>query len=487
MIGALPSSVSFTATQGGAAPPLQVVHIFAQPATSPQSFAVAIDDGFGQTAPSWIQVSPLTATTPALLTVTVDQSNLAPSTYSARIRVSVPNSPNLPVTNIPVTLVVNSVAPILDLAPNLLRFTTRSGSPGQHTGTVLLSDNGGGSIAFSTSVVNRSAWITNISAGSVAGPRTPAVIRVTVDSTGLQPGIYRDTLRIASNSCPIDRPQACDVPIILRVAPAGPLLRTSRTGVRFVQRPGFVTPVTRDVRISNSDPGSSLSWTAELVRGADWFTLSPTTGSASQASPSILQIGVKSSTSGLSVGSYYGLVRINAPGASNPTQYIVAVLQVLGTNEPTGIDVDTGGVVLTSTTRSTQTVRTNVTVNIDSAAPTPFQVAAADDVGNWLSVSPTSGNASGGAESDHHDHRGFAPAQCWNLYRLGDHRLRGHQPGRERHVHRHRHGLRSDVQRYASPRRRMQSQSRRHRDHRYAGQLLHPRRLAVHHHRASPR
>jgi hypothetical protein len=68
-----------------------------------------------------------------------------------------------------------------------------------------VANKGGGSINFTISVVNKSPWISSVTSGSVVDPRNPVQIRVTVDSTGLQPGIYRDIVRVASTACPTDQ------------------------------------------------------------------------------------------------------------------------------------------------------------------------------------------------------------------------------------------------------------------------------------------
>ncbi len=394
-LGALPTTVSFNAVQSGPLPLVQDIHIFAQPATNPQAFTIAIDDGAGGPAPSWLHVSISGATTPAILTVSVDQGSLAAGAYNARIRASIPSNPNLAPLDIPITLNVTAAAPKLEIAPNLLSFTIPSAAPGKRTGIVQISNKGGGSINFTTSVVNKSAWIASVSSGSVVDPRNPAQVRVTVDSTGVQPGVYRDIVRVASTSCPTDQPQACDIPVLLRVTPNGSRLTIDRTGLRFMQRPGVATPVTRSVRISSSDPSTSLSWTADVIRGGDWFTLSPASGSASQASPSILNLNVKASASSLAVGSYYGLIRISAPNAVNPTLYVVTVLQVSPASDPVDIDLDPGGLFLTGTARTAQPAQASVIMTADSASLADFQVGAATTDGAvWLSVSPGQGSAS---------------------------------------------------------------------------------------------
>lgn len=394
-LGAIPTAVTFNAVQDGPAPLVQDVHVFSQPATIPQTFNVTIDNGTGGAAPSWLRVSLTSATTPAIVTVSVDQARMTPGTFNGRLRLAVANNPNLPPTFVPVTLVVTAATPKLEIAPNLLSFDASASSAGKHTGAFQVSNKGSGSILFSISVVNGSRWLTAVSAGSIVDPRNPVQVSVEADSTGLQPGIYRDILRVSSTACPVDQPQFCDIPVLLRVTPSAPRLTLDQTGLRFLQRPGASTPVTREVRLSSSEPGTPVSWTAEMMRGGEWFSLGSGAGTASQASPSSLKVNVRTSTSGLAAGRYYGLIRIDAPSAVNPTQYIVTVLQVSPATDPVEIDLNPGGVMFTGTARTAQQVRATVAMNVDSATPVAFQAAAATtDGAAWLSVTPASGNAS---------------------------------------------------------------------------------------------
>jgi hypothetical protein len=77
------------------------------------------------------------------------------------------------------------------------------------------------------------------------------------------------------------------------------------------------TPVT----IANTGAGT-LNWTATVVDGAAWLSISSPSGTA----PSTLQVLV--STGGVAPGAYVGRVRIDAPGATGTPQTITVNLNV---------------------------------------------------------------------------------------------------------------------------------------------------------------
>jgi hypothetical protein len=100
-IGVSPTSLSFTATVGGANP-------------STQSLSITNTGGgtLNWTASdnaTWLSVSPASGTAPSTATVSANISGLAAGTYNGSITISATGATNTPVT-VPVTLTVNSVS-----------------------------------------------------------------------------------------------------------------------------------------------------------------------------------------------------------------------------------------------------------------------------------------------------------------------------------------------------------------------------------------
>ena len=379
------SKLDFSAILGGAAPPAQAFRVLS--GQSGQAFRVLVDGGTaGSSAPAWIQVSPISGAAPGLVTVTVDQTNLPEGSYSARVRISVPDNPNVQPVDVTVTLTVKPATARLESSVPRLTFFTRGPNPGKRQGSILLRNaGGGGALPFTALVLQNSPWITFVSPSNGAAGPAGTPIRVNIDSTGLADGIYRDVVRFTSPS------NTVDVPITLRVAPAGPLLGVSPTGVRFMTREGARALATREIRVMNLEPGSNLTWTAEWIRGSEYFSLSAASGVAALGSPATFRIGTKPDTTALPAGVYYGLLRIIAPASPYSPRYVTAVLQVRPATGTPDLDIDLGGVVVT-TFAGGPVLRRNLTLNVPTQSAIPFQLAASTiDGTGWLSVSPSSG------------------------------------------------------------------------------------------------
>jgi hypothetical protein len=98
-IGVSPSSLSFTATAGGANPANQTVSI-TNTGTGTLNWT-ASDNA------AWLTVSPASGTAPSTLTASVSIAGLAAGTYNGAITISATGATNSPVS-VPVTLTVNS-------------------------------------------------------------------------------------------------------------------------------------------------------------------------------------------------------------------------------------------------------------------------------------------------------------------------------------------------------------------------------------------
>ncbi len=104
--------------------------------------------------------------------------------------------------------------------------------------------------------------------------------------------------------------------------PAGPTLSVTPLSITRSLQAGqnSADPIT----IANSGTGT-LNWSATVVEGAGWLSMSPASGTAGTA-PSTPQLLI--STSGVAPGQYVGRVRIDAPGASGTPQTITVNLTV---------------------------------------------------------------------------------------------------------------------------------------------------------------
>lgn len=87
-MSATPQQLQFSAIQGSGTTAAQTVSVTAS-GTTPTSFTIQTDTGSAgyYSAPTWLNVTPLSASTPAVLMVTANPGTLPPGTLTARIRV----------------------------------------------------------------------------------------------------------------------------------------------------------------------------------------------------------------------------------------------------------------------------------------------------------------------------------------------------------------------------------------------------------------
>ncbi|MBL8218456.1 MAG: hypothetical protein JNL62_04470, partial [Bryobacterales bacterium] len=124
VITASPTSLAFTSTAVGTAPPAQTVALSSS--GSNLNYSVSVGVGAGQ--PNWLSVSPTSGTTPATLTVTPNVSQLPQGSYTGTITVNLGLAS--PIT-IPVTFNYGAVAtPQIVSMTNAASFLPTAAAPG---------------------------------------------------------------------------------------------------------------------------------------------------------------------------------------------------------------------------------------------------------------------------------------------------------------------------------------------------------------------
>jgi uncharacterized protein (TIGR03437 family) len=386
-----PLSLTFKADFESNPPLTQAISVVpTSGATPPVSFSVIIDGGQNNSqAPAWISVSPTSGDAPAGLVVSVNQGTLAVGSYLARIRVVDSNSISSDVT---VTLNVTSTAEQLTVAPSMLRFGARAAAPGTLVQDLLVSNAGIGSLAFTTSVVGGSSWISGISPSSgQATLNTPVLLQVTVNTSGLPVGNAHDIIRLTTSAGNVD------VPISLFVAAGGPVLAVNTTGALFQARQNGGSTVSDNIEILNiGDPSSTVNWTATLVTGSNFLSLGSSSGTATATAPGTLSLSLTAGATQLTPGPYYALVQIADSNSLNSPQFVIAVLNLEPDSALPSPQVSPAGVFFTTQAAGATPTSQQVLINTSSASAVPFQVATStNDQGSWLSATPSSGTASG--------------------------------------------------------------------------------------------
>ncbi len=388
-----PLSLTFNVSPNGNPPPTQAISVVpANGATPPVNFQVAINGGQSNTpAPSWITVTPTSGAAPVGLVVSVNQGTLAAGNYTAGIQVVDSNGF---ATDVAVALNVTSPPQQLTVTPTLLSFAARSATPGNLMEQLVVSNSGAGSLAFTTSVVNKSPWISNVTASSSsAAQNAPVFAQVQVNTNGLAAGAYQDTILVSSSAGNIQ------IPVSLFVAPSGPILALDTTGVLFQAIEGGGSTATQIVQVLNlGDPASTVNWSATLVSGSNWLSLASASGAATGSTPGVLTLALAPNATQLAAGPYYAIVKIADSNSLNSPQYVTAVLNLQPSSAVPAPDLAPVGLFFTTPVGGSAPSAQQVQINTSSPSPATFDATAStSDNGTWLSVSPASGSTSGQA------------------------------------------------------------------------------------------
>lgn len=202
---ASPSSLSFSAVQGGSNPPSQTFQVTASVGNA----------AVGQSAVDIPNVSWLTTdyfgvgSTPFSMRVYINISNLSPGTYTATLRYY-SLLDNTAVT-VPITLVITTPPPVLKTSTNQLTFQYLTGSTTPGTQSIQVSSSG----TVLTAAISLSVpWLT----ASTLNGITPFTVNVGVNPAGMSAGTYRGQVLVSTTGV-FSTPSTQTIDPTLTVAP----------------------------------------------------------------------------------------------------------------------------------------------------------------------------------------------------------------------------------------------------------------------------
>jgi uncharacterized protein (TIGR03437 family) len=302
-----PASLSYTFAQGSSSTPgqLQVT------GTNGSIVQVTVTTVSGGT---WLNVSPASAQIPATLNVTVSGQFLSAGTYQGSITIQVGSISAM----VPVTLTVTpQPANALTLAPASLQLETQAGATSA-VESLTIGNTGSTTLNWTAaaSTTNGGNWLGISPASGSATWSEPSVVNVTFNTAGLAAGVYNGKITV--------NPGSLTTTVQLVVSAAAPSLLLNQTGVVLNSLAGGGVLPFQGIQVVNNGSGA-LNWSAKVVTGS-WLTVTPSSGSAATGSPGGFALQVN--TTGLSPGSYSGLIQVAAPGAVNTPQYVSVVLNV---------------------------------------------------------------------------------------------------------------------------------------------------------------
>lgn len=165
---------------------------------------------------TWITgISPVTGSLAGgqsqMVAVTVDRAGLSTGNYSGTIHVS----SNGGEADVLVQMTVTATAPEIAVSPAALAFSATAGGSNPASQNILITNTGGGTLAWSAAESPEQTWLTLTGANGGSG----AAVTVSVNITGMNAGSYSTNVRISdpgAGNSPVD------VPVTLTItSPAG--------------------------------------------------------------------------------------------------------------------------------------------------------------------------------------------------------------------------------------------------------------------------
>lgn len=226
-----PTTLAFSATEGGTNPDSQTVTISN---TGPTNLDWSV-----ATAATWLTLSPVSGTTPSSFTASPNITGLAAGTYSTTIAVTIVGSTNAP-ESIPVTLTIAAAlpsAPTISLSPTSLAFSATEGGSDPTSQTVTISNSGTGVLDWNVSTT--AAWL-SLSPNSGTAPSS---FTATATIAGLAAGTYTTNITVTGSGA-TNTPQS--IPVLLTVSTATSLTTspTTASAVSLTWNPASDSSVT---------------------------------------------------------------------------------------------------------------------------------------------------------------------------------------------------------------------------------------------------
>lgn len=295
-----PTSLAFTAQSNGATPALQSIAVSV---TANDAVSILAGVPSGSTLPSWLSIDWANAPGANVLNVYITTTGLSPGTRTATLRIGIVRADNslIAYRDVSVTYTVTSR---ISATPAALSFTQFIGGSAAAALTLNLSNNGGGSYPWTTSVAYQSgsAWLT---LSAVSGSSLPAAVSVGVNPNTAA-GTYNATITASGNG------DSVSIPVSYSVRAPG--LVPSQASVSFSARNAqnsLPTPIGVPVSTEN---GATLSYVATVTYGtgsSGWLTA---TGSSAPGTLSIAP-----NTVNLSAGTYTATVTLTPSNGANAT------------------------------------------------------------------------------------------------------------------------------------------------------------------------
>jgi uncharacterized protein (TIGR03437 family) len=370
------NSLNFTATFAGSTTPSQQVIV---------SSSGASQVGFTATSGvSWLTASASANTTPATLTIQVNPAGLNIQSYTGTITVAPTNGDNYTET---ITVNVNVISPSQLLAgPNALVFGYEIGKSPAPAQEVEITSTGD-PLTFTLTIATSNCGSNWISASPVGGSSAEP-ITVGVNTTGLTAGTCSGQVNVNYQSG--FGPAVLVVPVTLVVSNSAVLSIAMMPNVNVVSIPLGNGQFERQISLTSTDPANQVDFTANVtnVGGGAWLGIA---GANTGVTPQNLNL--QFSPGVLSIpGTYTGTVVIGS-STLGTTQLTLTVYLTVTTS--TTVTITPAALTFSEPQGGSAPAAQTLTLAAAPGTATYTAVIASINGGNWLQISPTSGNASG--------------------------------------------------------------------------------------------
>jgi hypothetical protein len=303
---ATPVGLVFSYQIGGPVPPLQSLIVSGQ--SNPQAFTLSAETASGG---GWLLAAG-GGTTPATVAAAIATGMpLTTGTYTGSLVITPTDPSGLPL-RIPVILNV-APGPVYIPGVNQISFQYETAGPVPAAQKVTINATNGAAVFFyyTSQTADGGQWLKATPPSAVS----PSDLTVSVDPTGLTPGVYWGLIGVNSSS---GAPPTSFVPVSLQVS-SGQLLTVPFQSFVFSAQVGGAVTSQQTVTVKGTGGGSNF-----LVKtyGGSWLQVSPTSGTTTAT------LNVWADPTSLPAGYYLGVVSIEIQGIPGTEQYLPVVFAV---------------------------------------------------------------------------------------------------------------------------------------------------------------
>jgi uncharacterized protein (TIGR03437 family) len=371
------NTLMFSAAFAGNSPPTESV-IVASTASTQLGFTVSSDQ-------PWLTATASAGTTPATLTVQVNQTSLSIQSYTGTITLAPTNGDTYTET-ITVTLNVTSPSQLL-AAPSAVLFSYEIGkSPPQQQQTIDINSTGE-PLQFLATVNPSNCGSNWLNASPLTGTSNTS-ITVGVTTTGLNPGTCSGNISVTFQSGLGS--DTLVIPVTLQVSNSAELTINMAPGFGLANVPLGSGQFEQQISLTSTDPNTPVDFTANVmnVGGGAWLGIA---GASSGNTPQNLNI--QFSPGVLSIpGSYTGTIVIGSSTLGSSQLTLQVMLTVTSTNTVT---VTPSPLTFSQNQGGSPPASQSLTIGTFPGTATYTAVINYLNSSGWLQISPNSGNASG--------------------------------------------------------------------------------------------